>query len=379
MQTVPLLYFRLASERRFSTVKARISDSMGTRASVWLFGAGFTVCVMIFSSRQIGLSADTDSPGVNPENQPPQSQETNLPALSVSSEVIQQVVQQLRREMELFAKQPAEPESITNSVAAPDRTEALEQRLVLVERMLQAQRQSELETVHSSYRALVIVAGILGGVVLAGILCAVVVLTRAMNRLSELALRLPVSGWAPSQNLPGLAASELLPGTFSQAEQISAKFIGTVERLEKRILEMEQLGGHRLPAELESPVPTHPSSTTGAKPVGEESVPQFSVLIGKGQALLNLGQVEEALHCFDRAITLDPGSADALIKRGMALERLHKMEQALDSYDRAIAADSSMTLAYLHKGAVCNRLQRFQEALACYEKALKTEPVPAAL
>src|SRR5205814_5912331 len=120
---------------------------MGTRASVWRFGAGLTVCVMIFSSSQIGLSADTDSPGVNPENQPPQSQETNLPASSVSSEVIQQVVQQLRREMELFAKQPAEPESITNSVAAPDRTEAIEQRLVLVERMLQAQRQSELETV----------------------------------------------------------------------------------------------------------------------------------------------------------------------------------------------------------------------------------------
>jgi len=350
---------------------------MGTRATVWLFGAGLTVCVMIFSSRQIGLSADTDSPGVNPENQPLQSQETNLPASSVSSEVIQQVVQQLRREMELFAKQPpAEPESITNSVAAPDRAEALEQRLVLVERMLQAQRQSELETVHSSYRALVIVAGILGGVVLAGILCAVVVLTRAMNRLSDLALRLPASGY---QNLPGLAASELLTGTFSQAEQINARFIGTVERLEKRILEMEQLGGQRLPAALENPDPTHPSSTTAAKPVGEESVPQFSVLIGRGQALLNLGQVEEALHCFDRAITLDPRSADALIKRGMALEKLHKMEQALDSYDRAIAADSSMTLAYLHKGAVCNRLQRFQEALACYEKALKTEPLPAAL
>ena len=352
---------------------------MGTRASVWLFGAGLTVCVIIFSSRQIILSADVDPPGVNPENQPPQSQETNQPASSVSPEVIQQAIRQLRREIELFVRPPAEPEPVTNSVAAPDRTEALEQRLGLVERMLQAQRQSELETVHSSYRALVIVAGILGGVVLAGILCAVVVLTRAMNRLSELALRLPVSGWAPSQHLPGLAANQLLPGAFSQAEQINAKFMGTVERLEKRILEMEQLGGQQLPAALENPVPTHPSPTTAAKPVGEESVPQFSVLIGRGQALLNLGQVEEALHCFDRAITLDPGSADALIKRGMALEKLHKMEQALDSYDRAIAADSSMTLAYLHKGAVCNRLQRFQEALACYEKALKTEPVPAAL
>ena len=350
---------------------------METRASVWLFAAGLTVRVVILSSRPMARCADTNSTVGVPANLPPRSPGTNPPDSSASPDVIHQAIEQLRQETEPAARPPAEPESDTNGVAAPDRTGALEQRLGLVEQTLQAQHQSELESVHSSYRTLVIVAGLFGGALLAGILCVVLVLTRAMNRLSEFTSRLPVVGWGHSQTLPALATSELSPGTFSQADQINTRFVGAVERLEKRILEMEQITGQRPPAALESPVPSGQPKAAGAVPAVEEKAPNISILIGKGQALLNLGQVEEALRCFERATALDPGSAEALIKRGMALEKLHKMEQALDSYDRAIAADSSMTVAYLHKGAVCNRLQRFQEALACYEKALKSEPRPA--
>ncbi|PYK97163.1 MAG: hypothetical protein DME19_17255 [Verrucomicrobia bacterium] len=256
--------------------------------------------------------------------------------------------------------------------------EILDQRLGLVERALQSQRQSELEVIRSSYRTLVIVASIQGGVALVGILCAVLVLTRAMNRLFELTLRLPVGGWGHSQTLPALGTGDLAPGTFCQADQINARFMSALERLEKRILEMEQTAEQRPPEDLETEVPAQPSTTSGVRPVAEEPTPQVSIFIGKGQALLNLGQVDEALRCFDRAILLDPRNAEALLKRGMALEQLHRMEQALDSYERAIAADNSMTQAYLHKGAVCSRLLRFQEALACYEKALRAEPRPAA-
>jgi tetratricopeptide (TPR) repeat protein len=104
-----------------------------------------------------------------------------------------------------------------------------------------------------------------------------------------------------------------------------------------------------------------------------QPVDQVSLLLGKGQALLNLGEAEQALSCFDQAVALSPNHADALVKRGMALEKLQRMEAAIESYDRAIAANASMTLAYLYKGAVCNRLQRFREALECYENALKSE------
>jgi tetratricopeptide (TPR) repeat protein len=103
---------------------------------------------------------------------------------------------------------------------------------------------------------------------------------------------------------------------------------------------------------------------------------RMSSLLGKGQALLSLGQAEEALVCFDQALDLQPSHAETLIKKGSALEKLNRLDEAIDCYDQAIAANNSMTLAYLYKGGLFNRMERYNEALACYELALKTQQHP---
>jgi tetratricopeptide (TPR) repeat protein len=61
------------------------------------------------------------------------------------------------------------------------------------------------------------------------------------------------------------------------------------------------------------------------------------------------------------------------MKRGLALERLKRPEEAIACYDRAITLNRSLTQAYLSKGAVFNRQERYAEALACYEQALHSE------
>ena len=96
-------------------------------------------------------------------------------------------------------------------------------------------------------------------------------------------------------------------------------------------------------------------------------------MLGKGQTLLNLGEAQEAIACFEQALTLHPGNPDALVKKGLALEQQENWDAALESYNRALALDGTLTVAYLYKGGVCNRLQRYQEALASYEQALHTE------
>ena len=60
------------------------------------------------------------------------------------------------------------------------------------------------------------------------------------------------------------------------------------------------------------------------------------------------------------------------------MERQYKMNEAVECYDRAISADGSLTVAYLYKGGLCNRLERFKEALECYEKALHSHEQRAA-
>ena len=103
---------------------------------------------------------------------------------------------------------------------------------------------------------------------------------------------------------------------------------------------------------------------------------RIALLLGKGQALLNLQQADTALTCFDEVIALDSTNAEAFVKKGMALERLGKLDEAIDCYDRAIALDESMTMAYLSKGGVFNRLERYGEALQCYEQALRAQQKP---
>jgi tetratricopeptide (TPR) repeat protein len=105
---------------------------------------------------------------------------------------------------------------------------------------------------------------------------------------------------------------------------------------------------------------------------------QAAILLTKGQSLLDVEKVEEALECFEQALALEPKNPEALVKKGAALEKMRKLIEAIECYDLAIAADSTMTIAYLYKGGLCNRLERFNEALQCYEQALRTQEKRAA-
>ncbi len=96
-------------------------------------------------------------------------------------------------------------------------------------------------------------------------------------------------------------------------------------------------------------------------------------LIRKGLSLLNGGQAEASLACFDEALALDPQNGETLVKRGTALERLQRTEDAISSYERAIGLDESLTMAYLLKGAALIRLNRHEEAAECYRRAVTVQ------
>ena len=173
---------------------------------------------------------------------------------------------------------------------------------------------------------------------------------------------------------------------FSQAmEQTNTRLITMIDRLEKRVMEIEST--RQLPV-IADQNGVHPKSETNghssdanghgaeihefAAPEGLETVNKVRTLLGKGPTLLKLDKAEEALFCLDEALSIDPSQLDALIKKGAALERLQRFPEAIACYDMAIAKDGTMTMAYLYKGAVFNRLERYSEALECYEQALKS-------
>lgn len=297
------------------------------------------------------------------------------------SRITQATIDQLRREIEQSAARNAE--AITASLS-------------VIEPTLRQMQERQMEAVQRSNRTILIVAGIFAAVGFLGLIFISLILVRALGRFSELAVMAAPRGnlLGQGQSLGVLGPGDLPSSGSSAAELASQRFQGAIDQLQGRIRELE----HSVQSATEtaysssrpSIAPTRPVSESGTSALniqpllpGPEGAPaqaenaapasRATVLLGKGQALLNLDATEQALQCFDEVLAAEPNHAEALVKRGMALEKLQDWEQALESYDRAIAIDSSLTVAHLYRGGVCNRLQRHREALESYEKALRSE------
>ena len=263
--------------------------------------------------------------------------------------------------------------------AAAETAKVFAARLEGIEQALALQRAQELEVMRSSNKAMLIVAGLFAALGLLAMLFMAYFQWRTINRLAEIAAALPVThAWGPGPSVTALGAGEGHAVAIGPAEQSNQRLVGALERLEKRMYQLEHTANPPLPeGGLPSPEAqaAAPASelATAADTAAAPDAARITVVLGKGQSLLNLDQAEEALACFDQVLALDPNHPEALVKKGAALERLRKLDEAIACYDRAIAADSSLTVAYLYKGGLFNRMERFGEALECYEQALRTQ------
>lgn len=266
---------------------------------------------------------------------------------------------------------------------AAQSAQVLADRLQAIEKALSAQRARELDAMQSSNRVMLTVAGTFAAVGFVAMLLMAYFQWRTVHGLAEISAVIPNRSLAPAPTLAALGPGDAPLLTSGPAAPSNLRLLGTLERLEKRLLDIEHSTHPSLkegPArdeqgELsENGHPTEDSSHAfrPASPASEEAN-RLKLLLGKGQSMLNLDKAEAALACFDEALGVEPDNPEALIKKGIALERLQKLDQAVECYDRAITADGSMTIAYLHKGGLFNRMERFNEALECYEQALRTQ------
>ena len=261
--------------------------------------------------------------------------------------------------------------------------QSLNERLGAIETALASQHVEGLREIQHSNDMVLIASGIFACFGFLVLILSALLQWQMVNRVKALAASLPnAQGLGAGEGHGALGAGDaahLLTG--SGVARPTAEFLGAIERLEKRINEMETSvhpqhalaeGGSSNGGTLELAA----SSENGKEPVSPETAEKtktISVLLNKGQTQLKLDQPEAALASFDEALALNPEHTDAMLKRGAALERLQRLNEAIECYDRAIATDSTMTMAYLHKGGVFNRMERYSEALECYEQALRSQ------
>ena len=90
-----------------------------------------------------------------------------------------------------------------------------------------------------------------------------------------------------------------------------------------------------------------------------------------GNTYYGLGDYQQAIKDFDRAIELDPKLADAYWGRGKTCHGFGDYRQAIKDFDRAIELDPKLAEAYRDRGKTYNELGGYQQAIEDWKKAAK--------
>lgn len=89
------------------------------------------------------------------------------------------------------------------------------------------------------------------------------------------------------------------------------------------------------------------------------------------------GKLEEAIEAFEKAIELNPYSADIVSDRGVAYIHLNKKEEALTDFNSAVEMQPDYSFRYSARAYALDYFGQTEEAIADYEKAIELDPKDA--
>ena len=93
-----------------------------------------------------------------------------------------------------------------------------------------------------------------------------------------------------------------------------------------------------------------------------------------GSAAAQNGQLDQAAFAFDKAINIEPSSADAHNNLGNVLLDQDKPEEAIKAFNEALTIKPEYAEAYYNSGNALQALGMFNDALEAYKKAISYKP-----
>ena len=105
----------------------------------------------------------------------------------------------------------------------------------------------------------------------------------------------------------------------------------------------------------------------------EIKILSFSML-QKGNFLMMLKQIDEALKAYSRAIELSPNNAEAYNNRGVAYRKKSKLDLAVKDYNKAIKLNPNDANAYSNRGNVYREKGEFNRAIDDTNTAIEFNP-----
>lgn len=113
----------------------------------------------------------------------------------------------------------------------------------------------------------------------------------------------------------------------------------------------------------------------------EDAHSKYSDYLNKGKSQYKSGKFSAALKSFDKALNYKPKSKRAWSWKGNTLRKLDRGEEALLCYDLAISLDRSHSYIHPHigKGDIYREQKLYSLALSEYDRAISVERHPRAL
>jgi tetratricopeptide (TPR) repeat protein len=296
--------------------------------------------------------------------------------VTITNTIDDSQLQELRTKLD--ALQRANDLALGRWSALLDQNTALSNVLSGLQQTLESERrrESELADQARSFNAKVMFGA--GAAIFLVFLASYWFQLRCLNRVMEI-----------SRTPPELPAP-FSPALLEAANARESKLLEAVRLLEDRIRHLEEPpAAPAAPAAISAaPISVQTATANGAEnghtitaetkvidttPVTAPEAPmatKISVLLAKGEVLLETERLQEAINSFNEALTFEPNNAEAHLKKGIALERLNRLEQALGCYNEALRLNPKRSFAYVHKARVLAALHRYDEALSVYDMAL---------
>jgi len=96
-----------------------------------------------------------------------------------------------------------------------------------------------------------------------------------------------------------------------------------------------------------------------------------------GNNAYKLGQLQEALNHYNKAISLDATFVQAYYGKGLTLKKQRKYKEALAAFQAAIDNNAAYSAAYLALGTTYSQLSQPDKAIQVYNQAIQYDPTSA--
>ena len=97
-----------------------------------------------------------------------------------------------------------------------------------------------------------------------------------------------------------------------------------------------------------------------------------------GKLYAKLGMYKQAMHCYEKAIKINPKNPVCWEYKGIALYELEKYQAALFCFDRVLCLNeknpASCADSWYDKGRTLRKINKLWDALICFNECLKCHP-----